>query len=168
MGSAALSVFGAPRPRIHGLLLGVILPNIGLIGLAIARQPLVWAIAAFASAFFIPLLGSSNQAIWLAKVESSVQGRVFASRFAIAQVSSPVGFALAGPLADRVFEPAMHPGGFLAAGFGSWLGVGAGAGIALQLLLLAALAIAIGLGGYGIPVLRNVEATMPDCETTST
>lgn len=167
LGSAALSLLGAPKPRIYGLLLGVMLPQIGLIGLALGRQPFVWAIAAFASAFFIPMLGSSNQAIWLAKVESSVQGRVFASRFLIAQLSSPVGFALAGPLADRAFEPAMDVGGILAPKLGPWLGVGSGAGIALQLLLLAACNLAIGLGGYGIPLLRNVETMMPDCGTQS-
>lgn len=165
LGSAALSLFSAPKPRIHGVLLGVILPQIGLVGLALGRQQLIWTIAAFAAAFFIPMLGSSNQAIWLAKVETSVQGRVFAARFLIAQLSSPVGYAMAGPLADRVFEPAMDTGGILAPVLGSWLGVGSGAGIALQLLLLAACNFAIGLGGYGIPTLRRVEATMPDCET---
>jgi hypothetical protein len=74
--------------------------------------------AGFSMAFFAPLLGNSNQAIWLSKVEPDVQGRVFASRFLIARITSPIGLAIAAPLADEVFEPAMQPNGMLANVFG--------------------------------------------------
>jgi len=40
-----------------------------------------------------------------------------------------LGFLLAGPLADKVFEPMMAPGGFLAGSVGAFLGVGPGRGI---------------------------------------
>ncbi|MGF1480508.1 MAG: MFS transporter [Cyanophyceae cyanobacterium] len=164
LGAAVLSIFGSPQPRIHGLLLGVALPQIGLIVLALGRNLSIWIGAAFIAAFFVPMLGSANQAIWLAKVESTVQGKVFAARFVIAQLSSPLGYAIAGPLADRLFEPALESGSWLASVLSPWLGTGAGTGIALQLILLGICNLTVGFGGYGVPVLRNVEA-MPDCES---
>jgi hypothetical protein len=55
----------------------------------------------------------------MSKVEPGVQGRGFASWFLIAQITSPIGLAIAEPLADYVFEPAMQPSGIL--GFNSFL-----------------------------------------------
>ena len=40
-------------------------------------------------------------------------------------------FAVAGPLADHVFEPAMMPGGALESTFGPLIGTGTGTGMAL-------------------------------------
>ena len=162
VGAALLSVFGSPNPRIHGVLLGVALPQFGLLAIAIGQGHVVWIGAALITALFVPLLGSCNQAIWLSKVDPNVQGQVFASRFLIAQLASPIGYALTGPLADWVFEPAMQPGKLLARQFGPWLGTGAGAGIALQLILLASCNLIIGFGGYAIQLLRNVETMVPD------
>ena len=88
------------------------------------------------------------KAIWLSKVEPQVQGRVFACRYLIAQITSPLGLAIAGPLADRVFEPAMMAGGSLAGILGGAVGTGAGAGMALQYTLCAGCGALICLGAY--------------------
>jgi hypothetical protein len=98
----------------------------------------------------------------MSKVEPGVQGRVFASRFLIAQITSPIGLAIAGPLADYVFEPAMQPSGMLAGILGSVFGTGEGSGMALQYTLFSLLGSAIGLGGYLFPVLRDVEKLVRD------
>ncbi|BAU16019.1 major facilitator superfamily transporter (plasmid) [Leptolyngbya sp. NIES-3755] len=162
MGAILLSLWGGTTPRIHGLLLGAALSRVGLLLLSVGRGLTIWVIAAWITAFFVPFVGSANQAIWLAKVEPEVQGRVFAARYLIAQAASPLGFAIAGPLADYVFEPAMLPDGRLAGLLGGLFGTGAGAGIALQYALLAVCGFAIGLGGYGIHRLRDVETLIPD------
>ncbi|MCX6100512.1 MAG: hypothetical protein NTV92_03665, partial [Candidatus Bipolaricaulota bacterium] len=52
----------------------------------------------------------------------------------MAQFGSPVSMLLAGPLADRVFEPGMRQGGALAGVFGPLVGTGPGAGMALMLV----------------------------------
>lgn len=168
IGAALLSLFGSPKPRIHGVLLGMTLPQFGLLAIAMGQEAVVWIGAALATALFVPLVGSCNQAIWLAKVDPKVQGQVFASRFLIAQLASPIGYALTGPLADWVFEPAMQPDGLLAHQFGPWLGSGPGAGMALQLIVLAGCSLAIGIGGYRVRLLRNVEAIVPDYEAQIT
>jgi len=67
-----------------------------------------------------------------------------------------------GPLADRVFEPAMMPGGSLAVTFGGLIGTGSGAGMSLMFVIAGALGVLIGLGGYAFRVARNVEDILPD------
>ena len=174
VGSIALSVWGGPKRKINGVLAGMSLGMIGtlLMGLggnfdAFASQvsPLyVWAIAGFIGLFFIPIVNGSNQAIWQAKVPPDVQGRVFATRALIAQISVPLAMLLAGPLADRVFEPAMLNGGSLAQTFGGLLGTGPGAGMSLMFVIAGILGILVGLGGYAFRSIRNVETILPDHE----
>jgi len=161
-GAMFLSAWGGFRWRIHGLLLGSMLSRISGLILGLGRLPWVWATAGFWQTFFGSFVPSSNQAIWLSKVEPAVQGRVFTSRYLIAQVASPIGVAIAGPLADYVFEPAMQPSGVLAAGLGGIFGTGEGAGMALQYTLFSLVGSAIALGGYFFPVLRNVEKIVPN------
>ena len=91
-----------------------------------------------------------------------MQGRVFAARRMIAQLTVPIAFLLAGPLADQILEPAMMPGGALADTFGGLVGVGPGAGMGLMFVILGVLGTAVGLGGYLIPVVRDAERLLPD------
>ncbi|MEO1399974.1 MAG: MFS transporter [Cyanobacteria bacterium J06635_1] len=157
LGGAALSLWGGPKRRIHGVLIASAVWKMGLIVLALAQQTAVKIGTAFVCGFCSPFPGSCNQAIWRAKVEPDVQGRVFATQFLLTQLATPVGAAIAGPLADYVFEPAMQPGQPLAQRLGTVFGVGLGAGTALQMMLFASCGVLIALGGYGIRRLRQVE-----------
>lgn len=165
VGGALLSIWGGPKRRVHGVLLGMTfssLLGLGLMG--IGRGVVLWAAGGFFASFFIPIINGSNQAIWQSKVAPDVQGRVFAVRRLIAQVTAPLAFVLAGPLADRVFEPAMQPGGALQPLLGGLLGSGTGTGIAAIFLLTAVLGAASGLAGYLFPAIRNAEDRLPDHE----
>ena len=162
VGAALLSLWGGFRPRIYGLLSGVGLQNLGQIAFGLGRGQSTWTIAAFSAAFFAPWRGSFNQAIWLSKVKPDIQGRVFATRYLAAQITSPFGALIAGPLADRVFEPAMIRGGALAEIFGGIFGTGTGAGIAVEYTLFSGCGLSLALIGYALPILRNVEAIVPD------
>ncbi|PZD72655.1 hypothetical protein C1752_03491 [Acaryochloris thomasi RCC1774] len=160
-GALLLAIFGVFTPRIHGLFLGVALPQLGWLILSVTQAKGLWIVAAFLSACFIPLVGASNQAIWLAKVKPALQGRVFATRYLLAQASTPLGAVISGPLADRIFEPAMQNQGILAKSFvGSWLGTGQGMGLTLELMCFATCNLVIGLSGYGIRRLRYAEVVL--------
>jgi MFS family permease len=167
LGALTLSVWGGPKPHIHGLLWGATLSNWSGMLMGLLKMPPLWVITSFFESFFSPLLGNSNATIWINKVKPGLQGRVFASRFLIAQITSPIGLAVAGPLADYVFEPAMQPNGMLAGVFGGVFGIGEGSGMALQYTLFCFLGSAIGLSGYLFPVLRDVETIVPDHEVSS-
>jgi hypothetical protein len=129
--------------------------------LGLGRGMVVWIVAAFFSSFFIPIINGSNQAIWQAKVAPDVQGRVFATRRLIAQISI-LAAILAGPLADFVFEPATRPEGSLAGTFGWLVGTGPGAGMALMFFITGILGVLVGLGGYAFRAVRDAEDILPD------
>ena len=165
VGGLLLSTWGGPRRKVNGVLLGMV--GISILGqslMGVGQGVFIWATSAFLGQFILPILNGSNQAIWQAKVAPDVQGRVFAVRRLIAQITAPVATALAGPLADNVFEPAMQPDGALAPLFGWLVGTGAGAGMGLMFVITGLIGVAVGLGGYLFPAIRNAEDLLPDHE----
>ncbi len=162
LGGLAMSAWGGPKRRIHGVLLGSAIASLGTSILGLGRGLTVWAPNAFAIMALIPIINGSSQAIWQAKIPPHVQGRVFATRALLAQVAAPIGMAVTGPLADWIFEPAMMPGGSLAPIFGPLVGTGPGAGMALIFVLMGVLGAIPGLAGYAIESVRNIEDILPD------
>ena len=161
-GGLLLSAWGGPKRRVHGVLLGLAATGAAQAWLGFGQTIWMWSAAGFCFLFAIPILNGSNQAIWQAKVAPDVQGRVFAARRVFAQIVGPVGMAIAGPLADRVFEPAMQSGRTLATLFGPWFGTGPGAGMGLLMVVTGIAGIATGLAGYVAPAVRQAEDRLPD------
>ena len=157
LGGLTLGIWGGPQRRIHGVLIATASWKVGLIVLTLVRQPITYLGTALVSGFCSPFPGSCSQAIWRSKVEPAVQGRVFAARYLLTQLATTVGAAIAGPLADYVFEPAMQPGGALFPSLGSLFGVGVGSGMAVQTAIFASLGVVIALGGYRVRKLRRLE-----------
>lgn len=116
--------------------------------------------AALGFVFLFGLAGmiAEEQAVWQVRVPVAVQGRVFALRRAITWASLPVSYALAGPLADHVFTPAMSPGGALAGWLGPVMGIGPGRGIALLFMCGGIAKGAVVLSGARDRKLRNLDA----------
>lgn len=165
VGGAVLGVWGGPKRRIHGVLLGMVLSSLlGEFLFGLAREVILWSAALFLSGFFIIFVNGSNQAIWQSKVAPDVQGRVFAVRRLIAQISAPAAFVVGGFAADLFFEPAMMAGGALAPIFGGFLGVGPGAGISLMFILAGIGGALIGFAGYAFRSVRDAEDILPDHE----
>jgi DHA3 family macrolide efflux protein-like MFS transporter len=163
VGGLAMSAWGGTKRRVHGVLSGWGLSSLlGQTLMGLARALPGWATANFIAGFFVPIVNGSNQAIWMAKVEPDVQGRVFATRRLIAWLVSPIATLIAGPLADYVFEPAMQEGGRLADRFGWLVGTGPGAGMSLMMVLTGLAAALVGFGAYGVRVVRDAEEILPD------
>lgn len=163
VGGLLLSIWGGPKKRVHGVLLGMISSSIlnGLL-MGFGRSLPVWAAASLLGAAIIPVLNGSNQAIWQAKVPPDLQGRVFSVRRLIAQVTVPVAMLLAGPLADFVFEPAMAPGGGFTPLLGPIFGTGPGAGMSVMFVISGIMGVLVGLVAYSFPIIRDVERLLPD------
>lgn len=162
-GGIVLGLWGGPKRKIHGVLLGMILTSLlGEFFLGLGRELMIWAAANFLGSFFVIIVNGSNQAIWQSKVAPDVQGRVFAFRRLIAQVSAPLAMAAAGPLADGFFEPGMTAGGNLTPLFGWFLGTGPGTGIAAMFVITGLLGALVGATGYAFRDVREVETLLPD------
>jgi MFS family permease len=162
VGGLLMSTWGGPRRRINGVLpVGILLgASMMLLGLR-ASVPLV-AIAGFAFAFCQPVLNAANATIWQLKVPPGLQGRVLSTLRMSAWALGPLGMLASGPLADRVFEPLLLPGGPLARSVGQVIGVGPGRGIGLLLIAAGVLPIAGAAACYAMPAVRDVERRLPD------
>jgi len=163
VGGLLMGVWGGPKRRIHGVLAGWAASCLfGAVIFGMAQTTAVWIAASFIGVLFAPIINGSNQAIWQSKVPPDLQGRVFAIRRLIAWFVLPLATALAGPLADQVFEPAMQPGGALSSTFGALVGTGPGAGMGLMFVLAGGMAALIAILAYTVPTLREVESRIPD------
>ena len=163
LGAVLLSIWGGPKRRIHGILLGVILT--GLLGdalMGLGTTLIVWLAAAIFLEVFIPMLLGAYQSIWQSKVVPGMQGRVFAARDLLATFGEPLALGLGGVLTDNVFEPAMRSGGSLSGLFGPLLGTGPGSGMGLLMVLGGLLAAFAGVIGYMSFSVRNIETILPD------
>jgi predicted MFS family arabinose efflux permease len=164
-GGLLLSAWGGPKRRIHGVLLGMAATSVtGPLVLGLGNSTTVWIIGSFFTAFYIPIINGSSQAIWQSKVAPDVQGRVFAVRRMIAQIATPLAMLICGPLADHVFEPVLMPGGSLVLYFQDLVGIGPGAGMALMFVLTGFLGGIVAMAGYLFPSVRNIENILPDHE----
>ncbi len=164
LGGFILTAWGGPAKKIHGVLIGWIAFGIfGGILYGLGRSLPVWIAASFLMMLFNPMLNGSNQAIWQAKTAPEVQGRVFSVRRLVAQITAPISMAVAGPLADQVFEPAMATSNsWLGKNFGDIFGLGPGAGMSILISICGILIALVGIGAYQIRPIRDVETLVPD------
>jgi MFS transporter, DHA3 family, macrolide efflux protein len=162
-GGLIMSAWGGFKRRINGVVWGWFFSSLfGMMLFGFGRGLAVWIPTAMFMTVFGALINGSSQAIWQAKVEPDVQGRVFSSRRLIAWITQPISPIIAGTLADYVLEPAMKTPSTLSKIFGPLFGTGPGAGMGLLISICGAGAVLTAIIGYAIPVIRNVEDSVPD------
>jgi len=156
-GSILMSVWGGPRRPIAGVLgAGIVL---GLALSLMGSRPSVVLVGAASFVLFVCVTVANvcNSVIWQSRVPPELQGRVIGSIRTISFSTLPLAFVVAGPLADRVFDPLLVPGGPLTASAGAVIGVGPGRGIGLLLLVAGLAPIAAGLAGLLSRTLLGVD-----------
>jgi MFS family permease len=164
-GGLLMSLWGGPKKRIHAVNLSFILWGLtGAFLFGPSWSLTFWLIGSFMMSFFNPVINSAYIAILQAKVAPDLQGRIFGIENAITTISFPLAQLLAGQLADRVFEPALMPGGTLVDPLGSFFGVGPGAGMGMTIFIGGIIAVITGSMGYVIESIREIETIMPDHE----
>ncbi len=157
-----MSVWGGPKKRIVGIYWAETLSGMAAIIVGFRPSLVLVAVGLFSMSLTLPTSNANSQAIWQSKVAQDVQGRVFAIRRMIAFSIEPIAVLLAGPLAERIFEPGMLPGGGLANIFGDLIGIGPGRGIALMFLLSGGIYVLISSMILINPRIRRVEIELPD------
>ncbi len=162
VGSVIASTWRGVEHKVAGILVsGAVLGGaVGFVGLVTSLPMVVLGI--FFAMFTLPLANSFSQAIWMSKVDPDVQGRVFATRSAIAGAAVPVSLVLVGPIADRIMVPLMTG----TSSFGLWLqgifGSGETAAYGLFFVVVGLSVIAIsGVTWLVVPV-RHLERDIPD------
>jgi len=162
VGSFVMGVWGGPKRRVYGVLGFGLLQAVTMVVTGLSANTALISFAVFILMLGVPIINGSSQAIWQSKVAPDVQGRVFAVRLMLAQISAPLSYLIAGPLCDKVFEPLMAVGGPLQGSIGRLIGAGPGRGIALLLIIMGLLTLVAPIFGFLYPRLRLVEDELPD------
>jgi DHA3 family macrolide efflux protein-like MFS transporter len=161
-GGIIMSVWGGTRPRIHTIMPGIFSVGVGMVLYGLSRSPLALGISIVVVALPLPMVNASFSSILQLKIPPDLQGRVFASLGQISQLLMPLAYLLAGPLADRVFEPAV--GGSHWGIVAPLVGSQTGSGIGLIMVICGSLGVLATVIAYSIPLLRHMETLLPDYE----
>jgi MFS transporter, DHA3 family, macrolide efflux protein len=158
----AMSIWRGPTERVRIVVTVAFVQGVGLALCGVQEH--AWLIAAglFVVGVGLPIVNSCTQAVWQSKTPVDIQGRVFAVRRMMVQAAAPLGYLMAGPLADRVFVPRLVAGGSLAGSVGRVIGVGPGRGIAVLFILAGLVTMATAIAAYVAPPLRRLETDLPD------
>jgi predicted MFS family arabinose efflux permease len=165
IGGVLMSVWGGFNRRVVGVLGGWMLSGFSFAMLGVASGLPAWVMIMGLTMIVVPLINTSNQAIWQTKVAPDVQGRVFSARRLIAWFAQPIAPIIAGTLADFVLEPAMTTSTTLSTIFGPFFGTGPGAGMGLLISFAGLGAAMSGFSGFFIRPVRDAEDILPDFDT---
>lgn len=163
LGSLTMSIWGGrPKRLIRGIFTFDILAHLCILTLGLRASFALFALANFLFFFSIPFVNGYCDAILLRKVPPNIQGRVFATLNMICWSCIPLAYLVAGPLAERIFEPLMATDGLLAGSVGQLIGVGSGRGISLLFITMEIPVLLVTVAAYRYPRLRLVEEELPD------
>ena len=159
-GAIAIGAWGRLGSRMNTLIVGAFVADVTFCLIGVARGAPAIAASLFGFSFALVWANAPFSSILQAKVPPDLQGRVFAAIGQAAMLMTPLAGLIAGPLADRVFEPARRLPGWRSVG---WLvGAGPGAGMGLMFVVAGALLLAGSATVYAIPAVRRLEADLPD------
>jgi len=161
-GSVLASTWADAEHKVKGILgstlvLGAMMMTMGWTSVLVVIIGSMWI-----GMFVVPIASAMSNAIWMLKVEPDVQGRVFAVRGMLAQMTSPMALLVAGPLADRVFVPLMTESSGLGDFLQSIMGSGVDSGYGLFFVALGVFLIAAVFVAWSYGPLRNLETDIPD------
>lgn len=156
-GAVVLSAWGGTKRRVNGMLAGFMGAGIAKTIFGLGQSTTIWLPAQFCSSLNFPLLGSSQKALWMEAVSPELQGRIFAADELVIRLVSAIATLIAGPLCDRILEPAMQSETILSSLFAPIFGNSAGAGMALLYVGCAIAMFVVGVVGYRLPQLQQLE-----------
>jgi DHA3 family macrolide efflux protein-like MFS transporter len=166
--SVLVAILGVPKRLVKNIFLFFLISGIsyGLIGVRANYYLIIVPCFIFFAA--LPIINACIDTLFRKKVVQDMQGRVFAIVGMVTQTGSILSYTIAGPLADKVFEPLLLKGGLLADNIGKIIGIGPGRGIGFIFILTGLTIALVSLISYSLPRVKSLETELPDaiqCET---
>lgn len=161
-GSILMSITGGPKRKAHGVWLGLILGGVMLAAHGIRPSVLLVAIVAPLFLVLMPVITVCSQTVTIRKLDPPVIGRIMGVTRTVSQLATAVSYLAAGPLVERVLNPAVETGGPLAEQLEPFIGTGTDRGVGLLYILCGVLFTGLGIYGWMRPSLRGIETVLPD------
>jgi DHA3 family macrolide efflux protein-like MFS transporter len=132
-----LGVWGGFRRRVHTSFVGLMLAGIGTIVLGTASSTSTALLGIVVLGVTIPCVNGPIQAVLQATIAPELQGRVFTLYGSAAGAMTPLGLAIAAPVAEVLGVEAWYLAGGVAC-------------------------VAMGVAGFFVPVIAQIEDDVPD------
>ncbi|NET44464.1 MFS transporter [Okeania sp. SIO2B3] len=162
LGSLMMSIWKAQEHYIKIIFAFTLLGGLFIFLAGLQPSLFLFTVSYFCLLGTYPVINALVQVMFQKKVPPEAQGRVFGLKAPIVSVSLTLGYAIAGPLDDLIFEPLMTPDSLLAGNIGKIIGVGQGRGVGLLDIVIGLLAIVGTIAAYQYPRLRLLEEELPD------
>ncbi|MEV0457300.1 MFS transporter [Catellatospora methionotrophica] len=168
-GTILVALLKTPRDKMRYVLWATVAFSvIGRIVYGISDVLLVLGFALIVVHMCIPVIDGYATSVWQEKVEPHYQGRVFAARQFVEELSVPIATLIAGPLLEYVIVPWMAEGETGAKLFGGMVGTGSVGGIGLVFVAIGVLGTLLAVVSFLTPSLRRIETIMPDVAPETT
>ena len=162
-GAVLIGTLKPPRDKLRWVLWATLAFSIiGRVLYGVSDVVIFLGVALIVVHMCIPIIDGYTNTVWQEKVEPHVQGRVFAARQFVEELSIPVATVLAGPLIDMAITPWMRPGNGGAAAFGWLVGTGQAGAIGLMFVIIGVLGAGLAVLAFVVPSIRRVETLLPD------
>jgi MFS family permease len=135
LGSLSIGLFGIKGKHVKTLSISLLISGIFFAGLGLSTNMIFVTLAGFMFFATLPFINTSIEVLIRKNIDNTKQGRVWSIISMVTYLGSLIAFAVAGFLADKVFNPLLVLDGSLAETVGLITGVGEGRGIALMFII---------------------------------
>lgn len=162
VGAMTMGVWGGPRRKMTGVWVFTLIGGLAMAAHSLRPSALLIGLMAPVFLFTLPVVNGCAHTVLQLKVEQHALGRVMGTVHLLTQAATPIAYLLAAPVAEHLTNPALEPGGSLAATVGRLVGVGPGRGIAALFLVTGGLLVVLAVVVATVPRLRRLETDLPD------
>lgn len=134
-GSLFIGLLGGKNKHIRTLSVALFISGIFFANLGLSTNIVYVTAAGFLFFATLPFINTSIEVLIRKNIDNSKQGRVWSIISMITYLGSVMAFAVAGFLADKIFNPLLVSDGMLVDTVGLIIGVGEARGIALMLVI---------------------------------
>lgn len=135
IGSLFIGIFGSKSKHVKTLYISLFISGIFFANLGLSTNIAFVTLAGFMFFVTLPFINTSLEVLIRKNIDNNKQGRVWSIISTVTYLGYIVAYAVAGFLADKIFNPFLEPEGLLSETAGSIIGVGKGRGIALMFII---------------------------------
>ncbi|MEK9162121.1 MAG: MFS transporter [Chloroflexota bacterium] len=144
-GAMLISIWGGTRPRMHTILIGLLITGAAFFMYAVARTPLWLAVSIFILMIPLPIMNALSTSIFQLKIPPNMQGRVFSIFSQLSLLASTSSFLITAILAETTLESGTQT-----------------SGIGMVLIVTGAIIIFVTGVAYTSSSIRRLEKVLPD------